>query len=56
MLTGGAMTNCVMALKTVPCGLLRTASTIAEAARANLDSLRDELLSLIEPIAQLTEG
>ena len=30
--------------------------TIAEAVRANLDGLRDEMLNLIEPIAQLTEG
>ena len=30
--------------------------TIAEAVRASLDGLRDEMLSLIEPIAQLTEG
>ena len=30
--------------------------TIARAVRANLDGLRDEMLSLIEPIAQLTEG
>ena len=30
--------------------------TIAGAVRAGLDGLRDEMLSLIEPIAQLTEG
>ena len=29
---------------------------IAQAVRANLDGLRDEMLSLIEPTAQLTEG
>ena len=30
--------------------------TTAQAVRANLDGLRDEMLNLIEPIAQLTEG
>ena len=29
---------------------------IAEAVRASIDGLRDEMLSLIEPVAQLTEG
>ena len=32
------------------------ADTIAEAVRANPDGLRDELLNLIELIAQLPEG